>query len=810
MITQFGHCSQQLESHVAIDPRGAPGDCVRRCCLIVSSFLLAVAIGLWPADTLFAQKQPAAPVKPPEPPKPLIDRDPFDRLILDATNKNAEVEVQALPFRKLPPMRDGSLRVRLVKQPDKQYDVSWKSIDSIKFFEEILMEEGEKLLKAGNYNEAFMYLNYVYQNAPQTPGLDDTLNDFLFVNSGTYFKEKKYPQALSLLEELYRRNPSYKTKGTDISTAIAKLIDQIMTQYMAVPDYAGARNMVIRVTDTYGERQRESIDKWRGKISAIAEDRRDKARALMDVKNYRRALPLINEMLNIWPKVEGGSEISEEITRKYPMVVVGVTQAAAVHDSGRFDDWAARRTGRLVQRRLCEYAGRGPEGGRYESPLGTLETSDDGRQMLLLLDPTKIRAGAEGITGYDVAQRMLGMADPKNPTYLPSWGALVSSVTVQNVNLVRIDFRRSHVLPESLLQSLMPSGSAAAQTTGEGPFLVAEKSAEELHFLTNPKYQFSRPTTPVEIVEQLFEKPDKALQALKRGEVDMLDRVFPADAGRLKKDSALHVVQYALPTIHVLVPNYNKPWLARSTFRRALLYAIDRETILYRELLGGNALEGCQVISGPLPPGNGPNDSLAYGYDEFIKPRPYDFRMSIILVQAARKELSEIAKKKEEPEPILATLLLGHPGNEIARVSCLAIKEMVEMTGLKLELKELPADKLHDPEGTCDLVFAELGIWEPIVDATRMFGSRGYVPESSPYVGLTLRKLDAAKNWKDAGDALKQLHLNLFNDVSVLPLWQITEHFAYRKWLAGPKPQTVLLYQDVERWQLGSRRGSEE
>ena len=107
-------------------------------------------------------------------------------------------------------------------------------------------------------------------------------------------------------------------------------------------------------------------------------------------------------------------------------------------------------------------------------------------------------------------------------------------------------------------------------------------------------------------------------------------------------------------------------------------------------------------------------------------------------------------------------------------------------------------------------MFAELGIWEPIVDATRMFGARGYVPESSPYVGLTLRKIDAAKNWKDAGDALKQLHLNLYNDVSVIPLWQITEHFAYRKWLTGPKPQSVTFYQNVERWQIGFRRGSEE
>ena len=132
----------------------------------MSSLVLAVTIGLLPADTLFAQKKPAPPPKPVEPPKALIDRDPFDRLILDAANKNAVVEVQALPFRRMPGNREDSIRVRLVSAPDKQYDVSWKAIEEIKFFEEILMEEGERLMKEAKYNEAFEYLDFVRHNAP--------------------------------------------------------------------------------------------------------------------------------------------------------------------------------------------------------------------------------------------------------------------------------------------------------------------------------------------------------------------------------------------------------------------------------------------------------------------------------------------------------------------------------------------------------------------------------------------------------------------------------------------------------------------
>ncbi len=69
--------------------------------------------------------------------------------------------------------------------------------------------------------------------------------------------------------------------------------------------------------------------------------------------------------------------------------------------------------------------------------------------------------------------------------------------------------------------------------------------------------------------------------------MDVLDQLFPADAVRLRKSKRIKVVNYPLPTVHMLVPCSDHPYIAERTFRRALLYGINRQDILTGELLGG-------------------------------------------------------------------------------------------------------------------------------------------------------------------------------------------------------------------------------
>lgn len=758
-----------------------------------------------------ASKTSGPPALKVEKPTRLVDRDAFDRLTLDGANQNAVVEVFPIPELRGNAKIDRSKpqRIRLITRPTQQYDLNWSAVAKTETYEEMLVTEAVRLIEEKRFEEAFEYLDAVYRREPKYPGLRDAVQVYLFLNAAHYFSKERYPEALSLLEELNRINPNYRhgNKGSDLATAISRLIDQIMTRYVAKQDYVNARNMLIRVTNTYGDKQQATVAKWTKQISDLAASHRDVARQLVAQQKLRESLAAVREMNRVWPQVTGGPELTKEVAERYPLVIVGVQQRAVRHESDRLDDWAARRTGRLVQRRLCEYVGKGPEGGRYESPLGTLEFSDDGRQITFALRPLE-DAVTSDLNGYEIARRLAALADPADPTYSPAWGGLVAGIAVSDVNQVRIDLKRPHVLPPSLLQTSLQLPQAAGAGSA-GPYVPAEQTPAANHFLVNRQYAFYQARQPKELVERLYDKPDKAIQALKRGEIDIYDRVFPADVYRLRNDSSLTVGQYAVPTIHVLVPNYARPFPANKIFRRAILYALNREGILRSELLGGGSLAGCVPLSGPFPAGTGASDPLAYGYDERIAPRAYDPRLGLTLVKLAATELANQAKKAQQPEPTLEKLVLGYPPTEIARIAIQAIGMQLEVIKLKVELKELPPDKLDDPDGTCDFVYRELLVAEPVVDAPKLLGRGGLFEESSPYVGLSLRRLEATSNWQDASVALKDLHRVTYDDVTVLPLWQIAEFYAYRKWIRGVGDQIVTLYQNVENWQVALKTGSD-
>ena len=73
-----------------------------------------------------------------------------------------------------------------------------------------------------------------------------------------------------------------------------------------------------------------------------------------------------------------------------------------------------------------------------------------------------------------------------------------------------------------------------------------------------------------------------------------------------------------------------------------------------------------------------------------------------------------------------------------------------------------------------------------------------YLLENDPRF---LRQIERAANWQEARERFRQLHRLVHEDVTVLPLWQTLDHYAYRKSLQGLAATRVTLYQNVEQWQ---------
>jgi ABC-type transport system substrate-binding protein len=371
---------------------------------------------------------------------------------------------------------------------------------------------------------------------------------------------------------------------------------------------------------------------------------------------------------------------------------------------------------------------------------------------------------------------------------------------------VEVDMNRAHVRPDALLRCELETWDRTAAGSGTapslGPYVLADASATMVKYLARDEYFARGEGQPREIAEQHFADPREALTALRRGQVAILDRVNPWEVQQLRQDSDIAVEPYAVPTLHCLLPNMQKPFPAHRGFRRGLVYGINRELILNQQLFQGRPVPGCQVVSGPFAAGQNEDDTRGYAYNEELAPRPYQPRLAMSLFALALHDVSAQARQRGADEvAALPPIVLAHPPHELARVACRAIQRHLKAIQLTVSLVELPPTSDTAPPDY-DFRYAELALWEPVTDARRLLGPDGLVGGCSSYMDLALRQLDKASGWRTARERLLEVHRVAYEDTAVVPLWQITDHLAYNRNVAGIGKRPVSLYQNIEKWRI--------
>ena len=146
-------------------------------------------------------------------------------------------------------------------------------------------------------------------------------------------------------------------------------------------------------------------------------------------------------------------------------------------------------------------------------------------------------------------------------------------------------------------------------------------------------------------------------------------------------------------------------------------------------------------------------------------------------------------------------MVLAYPPDEIARAACASIQLQLKAVNIDVELRQLDGPLPDRVPDDVDLLYMELAVWEPVVDARRLFGGDGIVGGTTRYMGLALRELDDAVEWSQVRECLRRVHRICYDDVTIIPLWQLLDHFAvYRAGLEGAEGKAVSLYQGVEQW----------
>lgn len=726
---------------------------------------------------------------------------PYDEITLRESGKT--VRVIRLPFRAMPAnsLPTDNWDIALIVDPDKVYELTRKDVAAVKFWEQIVLEAANQLVADKNFDEAYDFFDYMLQNFPAAPGVEEGYQQFVFKDATEVWLEGRADYALAMFAEVHARNPAYPR----LDTALGKVVDKIVEGHYEREEFAPARRLLRKLAGMYPNHV--VAVKWQGKLAA------DAGVLLAAATEHRQAARLPEaytaslRAYKIWPGDQANRELLTRLQEEYPRVVVGVRLPRGTSPTDRLDDWASRRSRRLMGRGLQEFIGHGPQGGEYLSPFGRLTRLDLDLKLLLNLNPGMHWSDDALLTGYDVAQHLRDMADPDSPHFRSDWQSVFARAQVHGVMEVEVDLRRGHVRPEALLQESFETWRPAARAVETpptlGPYRLGAQTTDAVQFLANDRYFARGPYQPREVLEAYFPDARAAVTALRRGDVTILDRLNPWEVKPLRAAAGSDIVveEYAVPTIHCLVPNPDRPLAASRHMRRALVFGIDRDLLLREQLFQGAPPPGSRVISGPFPAGLSADDALGYAYNDAVPVLPYDPTLALLRRDLTLAEYNKRHEGEGEPLKELPPILLAHAPHEMARLACRAIQQHLKIVKIEIQLVELPSDRAAAPP-EYDFLYAEVAMWEPVIDARRLLGSEGLARRCSSYMDQALRRLDEADDWKAVRERLLEVHRMCDMEMAIVPLYQLTEHFAYHQSVAGIAARPVSLYQSIETWRL--------
>ena len=779
-------------------------------------------------------------------PERLIDKEPFDEIILsnEYGSKQFQIEEVSFPQGFPPPSPNPAetFQFRFFDDNDDLYEVSWKDIKEYIPFARKIVDQTKGYVQSGNYASAYENLIHLKTHYPKYPGIDELYQEFLYRNTITFVNAGKFTEALALIEELSFTDPNYRPNTSEKTSReiVDFLADKLIAETMAQQQYEATRSWIERFSREYGADALASVVARRKELADASQKLVADALAQVDQRRFRRGKELLRQALRAWPDNPEIGILAKRIDDEFPTVVVAVRSFPAKPDMMSLTNWDARRWGRLSDQRLFEYSRLGAEGGDYACTVGKAGMSEDGSEFVIDVAPN--RAISRGMTGYDVSQMLVNLANPQSKEFSPAWARLIDRVRVEDVNQVRVHFRKPHPVPAAYLPLSLQSSPSAQVTPWFSPNPNPASNTEfERSFLPTDPGRGSGGNRIVELVEKRFDNPRDMATALIKGEVEVVDRIHLGDLPRISADPQFSVRQYLLPTTHFIAVNIRSPHMKSRSFRRALAYSINAQAMLDGLILDGQRAPGTRLISGPFPAGMGATDPIAYAYDESIAPRVYDPRLALILFALARKDMDAAAKAKatpakEEKKPETPTaqagdpakpadpgkpadsadpakpiapptrekipLVLAYPQTPQARAICGAIGAQLDAVGIDCKLRPLPPGDVEDPTHDYDLLYVEAAMWEPLSDTRRLFSKEGVAPTSSPYLNADLRRLDEARSWQEVATRLQQLHRTIYDEVPLIPLWQTYDFAAVRVNLKNVSQRPIWLYGDILEWRL--------
>ncbi len=715
------------------------------------------------------------------------------------------------------------------------------SIKKVEYFEDLLLEECDHLIAVHEYTKAFECCLRVQVRNPGWNGLFDRVNLLLYREGGKALIDGDGERGLRLLRELLGRKRDYEGLLDQIGEAFGKRIEKALSLGL----YPRGRRVLHELTEVVPEHI--LVKQMRALFINKATDR---VRASENAPPPAR-LDALTEALRIWPALEHTEPLYDKAFLAEPTLEVAVNDV-----SSPVGPWirtpADQRISRLLYRPILVSDDDAARQGKKPGQLGAaIESSDLGRRLVLKIRPGfNWSDGSRPVSAIDVGRDLIDRTDPHSLRFDARWANLLDRVEV--VDETKLELRLNHSPLKGGAWLLGPVGPAHAGFDGrvtstgrdrplvtDGLFIctLAGTDRVELRLRDDvaPEARVAAGKTgdqgggakfagvlasekmpargrsdgpaqpaptaekgvPIKRIREIrFPSGQSAVGALRRGDVSLIEHVPPDLVMGLSASPDIKVGAYANPVIHLIAIDGRNQALRSRSLRRGLSYALDRKSLLEDYLIKRPAEGANAVADGPFPKGS---------YADFpgVKPLEAEMWLAKMLVAAARKEMNNARIK----------LNFEYPSIPEVRAIVPRIADAFRDAGVEVVPIEVPPSQL---EGELragrqfDLAYRVLECREPVLEAGLML-CPGYdaPPEAEALAAIAskemlwlLLQLERASEWTTARALAQQIDRESRDELPIIPLWQLADHYAWRDRLKGPVKGALDLYQDVQTWEI--------
>jgi peptide/nickel transport system substrate-binding protein len=686
----------------------------------------------------------------------------------------------------------------------RDFEVKRPSIQKIEYFEDMLLLECDRLILARDFTRAFECCLRVETRNPGWNGLADRVNHVLFAEGTRALIEGDGERGLRLLRELLGRNRAYPGLLESLGEAYGKRIQRALDLGL----YAKGRRILHELEEMAPESP--VVKDMRGRFKLKAADRVKQTESLPAPER----LDGLTEALRIWPQLEGVDALYSKAFTAEPTLEIAVTDIASppgpwVHSP------ADERIGRLIYQPILASDDEDARRGKWADQLAAgIESSELGRRLLIRVrNSFQWSDGSRPVSAVDVARDLIDRTDPNSPRYEARWADLLDRVDAPDDTRIELRLKRPPLKAGPWL--LGPVGPAHAGVDGriattsqerpfvtDGAFRVVAASSDSIELRRRDDATATEGVPPgarsriKRIREIRLPRVQAAVGALRRGDVTLIAHVPPDQLASLQAAPDIKVGRYAHPVIHLIALDGRNPALRNRSLRRGLSYAVDRKSLLEDHLLKHTATDTDCVADGPFPKGN-------YADAAGVKPLEFSPWLARMRVAAAIKELGG--------SPI--QLKFEYPGLPEAQIVVGKLADAFRQTGIEVKTIEVPESRLEAELRSgrpFDLAYRVVRCGEAVLDAGALLCPGYDAPPAadalasvvSPPILALLLDLERAVDWPTGRGLAVQIDRESRDELPVIPLWQLTDHYAWRDRLTGPVPVASALYQGVETWEI--------